>query len=216
MFNCPLCNQPVDAEDEYRGESAECPHCGKPITVPSAASAPRSEIPCKFCGESILNSARKCKHCGEFLDESLRQQQPVPSAPPASRDDEAEKTLWKGGPATLYFMPAILIGVLLLPFIGIGLLVLIYVFFLKKSYTYTVSNKRVTMRKGIISRKTSEAWIDDIRSIDMTQGIFERLFSLGSIGIGTAGHAGIEVEFTHINNPTKVKDLITSQRAKRK
>ncbi len=27
-----------------------------------------SQKDCKFCGESILESAIKCKHCGEFLD----------------------------------------------------------------------------------------------------------------------------------------------------
>ena len=28
--------------------------------------------PCPFCGEQIMEIAKKCKHCGEFLDPVLR------------------------------------------------------------------------------------------------------------------------------------------------
>ena len=28
--------------------------------------------PCPFCGEQIMETAKKCKHCGEFLDPVLR------------------------------------------------------------------------------------------------------------------------------------------------
>jgi len=61
---------------------------------------------------------------------------------------------------------------------------------------------------GIISRKTHEVSIRDIRSINMNQGIVERLFGLGSVQIGSAGTGGIEVEFKGIENPTRVRDGI--------
>ena len=33
-FKCPQCGQMVEADEAYRGQVAECPHCGKGIVVP--------------------------------------------------------------------------------------------------------------------------------------------------------------------------------------
>jgi len=30
---------------------------------------------CPYCGENILEAARKCKHCGEFLDQALERKE---------------------------------------------------------------------------------------------------------------------------------------------
>ncbi|MCF7837980.1 MAG: hypothetical protein K9N49_05060 [Candidatus Marinimicrobia bacterium] len=98
QFNCPHCQQSLEAPEEMLGQTIECPSCNKSIqlpdpeaTVPERPPArPEPKLPppplpqnknrnCPFCGESILASAIKCKHCGEFLD---GQKLNVPSAPP--------------------------------------------------------------------------------------------------------------------------------------
>ena len=79
-FNCPHCNQALEAPDEMLGQTIECPSCSKAINLPTPAPT-SPPIPlqietkaCPFCGEEILAKAMKCKHCGEFLDETLRRQ----------------------------------------------------------------------------------------------------------------------------------------------
>ena len=61
---------------------------------------------------------------------------------------------------------------------------------------------------GIISRSTREVTLTDIRSINMQQSFTERLFGLGTVQIGSAGTAGIEVEFSGVSNPAIVRDQI--------
>ena len=39
-FNCPECNAPLDAENDWVGLTVECPRCGKDIVVPPAPAVP--------------------------------------------------------------------------------------------------------------------------------------------------------------------------------
>lgn len=33
-FNCPECDQPLEAQDEWRGQQTQCPSCGTNIEIP--------------------------------------------------------------------------------------------------------------------------------------------------------------------------------------
>ncbi len=79
-FNCPHCNQELEALEDMLGQTIACPSCEKNIIL--AAPAPdfppaippvmSGSMPCPYCGEDVLVQAKKCKHCGEFLDDALR------------------------------------------------------------------------------------------------------------------------------------------------
>jgi hypothetical protein len=83
-FNCPHCEQSLEAPDEMLGQTIDCPSCNCQIDLPKKeplsepAPTPRAETKdCPYCGEDILAKAKKCKHCGEFLDEK----KPEPRTP---------------------------------------------------------------------------------------------------------------------------------------
>lgn len=78
-FNCPHCNQDLEAPEDMLGQTIKCPSCEKNIHM--AAPIPphlplvppvSGSMPCPYCGEDVLVRSKKCKHCGEFLDEGLR------------------------------------------------------------------------------------------------------------------------------------------------
>ncbi|KOR32895.1 hypothetical protein TI05_04425 [Achromatium sp. WMS3] len=83
----------------------------------------------------------------------------------------------------------------------------------RKSHVFTLTNSKVITKHGIFSRKTNEVAICDIRMISVRQGMIERLFSLGTIQIGSAATALIELEFTGIRHPEMVKGKINQTRA---
>ena len=211
-IKCPNCNQSLEAEEEMDGMEVECPGCNSPFTIkmPQVESPKIPELKeCPYCGEDILAKAKKCKHCGEFLDDSLK---PVFSEPQQSLPQKGslpEKNLWKGHTSHMYYLGAhILWGI-------IGCLTLIgflgnWICYLRaKSMKYKLSNKRISSEMGILSKQTAEVMIKDVRSVNLKQGIFERMFGLGTVEIGSAGTAGIEVSISGVSKPEQVKYLVT-------
>lgn len=70
------------------------------------------------------------------------------------------------------------------------------------------TDARVRFRSGIVARKTSEIMARDIRSIDVTQTTWERVLGIGTIGIGTAAQAEVEIEMKKTRNPEKIRSEI--------
>jgi uncharacterized membrane protein YdbT with pleckstrin-like domain len=78
--------------------------------------------------------------------------------------------------------------------------------------TLTVTNERVTIRTGILSKYTNEVYHTDIRNVQVRQGLFQRIFKAGSVGISSAGTGQMEISVNGIPNPEKVKALIDQYR----
>jgi len=79
---------------------------------------------------------------------------------------------------------------------------------------YSVDARAIEMRRGIFSFRQSITRIrfEDIRSIETRQSVFEQMLGIGSVTIGTAASAGLEVGFTGIANPREVQQVIQQER----
>jgi len=158
---------------------------------------------CPYCGEEILSVAIKCKHCGESLNKSTASRQAADM-----KEGEPEKTLWEGHPSNYYYLFAYIVGGLLILAYGLGLIIIAIAILSRICSVFTVTNRRVKSKVGIISRVTREVSIKDIRVINLKQGVLERIFGLGTIEVGSAGTAGIEVSFKGIPETPKIKEMI--------
>ncbi len=207
-INCPNCNQSLEVEEEMNGMTVDCPSCDSPFVIELQIEEP--EIPqtknCQFCGEEVLAIAKKCKHCGEFFEKSSNVSEKSRSS--ASNSKGAEKTIWEGHTSHLYFLGDHILGVILWV-IAIGFIINIVAYFKAKNKKYKVTNKRIISESGVLSKNVAEVAIKDIRSVNLKQGIFERMFNLGTVEVGTAGTAGIEVSLQGIENAPMVKYQIS-------
>jgi len=98
----------------------------------------------------------------------------------------------------------------ILGFVTFGLtwLLAIYELLRLKFLEQGVTNKRVILKKGIISRKTEEMKLASIETVEINQGIFGRIFDLGTVKI--TGRGISDVVLKGIKDPMSVKRTIES------
>ena len=175
-----------------------------PLPSESEFSPELDRKDCPYCGEKILTKAKKCKHCGEFLDDSLsseRQQKP-----------EIEKTEFKGHPVMFRNNPIGFITSIVLCIAGIGIVILLIWCLKCRGTKLTITNKKTILRLGILSKHTNEVYHSDVRNVQVSADMFQRMFGVGKIGISSAGQSDFEIAVEGIPNPEEVKNLINKHR----
>ncbi|GGD01514.1 PH domain-containing protein [Halopseudomonas salina] len=105
-------------------------------------------------------------------------------------------------------LPMILWIVLAIPTLGITLLLALYEYLKLKHMEQGVTNKRVILKRGIISRKTDEMKLQSIETVEIDQGIGGRMFGYGTVKI--TGRGISDVIFKAIDDPMTVKRQIES------
>lgn len=115
-------------------------------------------------------------------------------------------------PAMMRGQPAMFISCVLLAPLGVGLVALLWWWIWNRCATLTVTPDRVILSTGVLTRKTSEVLIRDIRNVQITQGLLQRLTNAGKLGVSSAGQAGIEIEIDGILDPHRVKAIIDEGR----
>ena len=71
-FNCPICQQLLEAPEEMTGQVIECPACQKEITIPAAvAPEPVAESVPEPEPEPQQEAVNKCPGCGAVLEDGV-------------------------------------------------------------------------------------------------------------------------------------------------
>ena len=81
----------------------------------------------------------------------------------------------------------ILLGVVLLPAFGVGLVFWLTAYIRYKTTELAVTNKRVIAKFGFISRHTIEMNISKVESIQVVQSVFGRILNFGTLIIAGTG-----------------------------
>lgn len=126
--------------------------------------------------------------------------------------DTGEEVLYSDSPSMFRNDPLRFLLCLALCLVIIGIPIMI-IWYLKCIGTVlTVTNKRTTLRKGLLSKSTNEVWHDAVRNVQLSQSMFQRIFSTGTLAISSAGQSGMEIEVKGIPNPNKAKEAIDQNR----
>ena len=177
--------------------SETCENCGRQIGNLETPHVFRGHVVCADCDAKLRS------------DDST----PTPTMVDSTRREAGEeRVLYNERPSMWRNRPISFVLVLLLIPWGSGLIILA-IWYLKVLGTrLVVSSERVTLRTGVLSKHINEVRHRDIRNVQISQGPLQRLFGVGTIGIASSGHGGIEIIVHGMRDPEQVKRIIDEQR----
>jgi uncharacterized membrane protein YdbT with pleckstrin-like domain len=100
-------------------------------------------------------------------------------------------------------------GVVLVPVFGIGVLLLISELISKFTTEMAVTNKRVIIKSGLISRRTIEMNLTKVENIGVSQSILGRLLDYGTITV--VGTGGTREPFKWVRSPLDFRRAVQTQ-----
>lgn len=96
-------------------------------------------------------------------------------------------------------------------FVGLILAAVLAVFaYLKiSSSEFAVTNKRIIIKVGIISSHSLETMLNKIESINVSQGLLDKIFKCGTLVV--RGTGGTNNPFPNVDNPFEFRNAINKQ-----
>jgi len=86
-----------------------------------------------------------------------------------------------------------LLGIVLLPVFGIGLIFLVWVYVIYRTTEIAITNKRIIAKFGFISRSTIEINLPKVESVQVDQGVMGRMLDYGTIIVAGAGTPNLSI-----------------------
>jgi uncharacterized membrane protein YdbT with pleckstrin-like domain len=70
--------------------------------------------------------------------------------------------------------------------------------------TYSITNQRLTIQTGILSRNVHQTRLERIQNVNSSQSFFERVLRIGSVDFDTAGESEFDFSFRGVADPAGI------------
>jgi uncharacterized membrane protein YdbT with pleckstrin-like domain len=101
------------------------------------------------------------------------------------------KLIWGGGTAFLVILVVLALTVL------IG-------FVKRVATTYTITDRRLNIKRGIISKEVQETRLERVQNVNYRQSVYQRLMQIGDVDFDTAASDDYNFIFAGVANPGEV------------
>jgi uncharacterized membrane protein YdbT with pleckstrin-like domain len=94
--------------------------------------------------------------------------------------------------------------------LAVALLTLVYLelqFLAWRSESFTITNERVILRRGVISKFSRSIGLDRVQEVTTSQGVVGRMLGYGTIEVESAGKDSAEI-LTHVPRPDAFRAAI--------
>lgn len=93
--------------------------------------------------------------------------------------------------------------VFLIVLVAIGLAVLIG-FVKRVATTYTITDRRLNIKRGIVSREVQETRLERVQNVNYRQSIYQRAMRIGEVDFDTAANDEYDFVFSGVADPAGV------------
>jgi uncharacterized membrane protein YdbT with pleckstrin-like domain len=85
------------------------------------------------------------------------------------------------------------------------IVVTILIGFIKRvTTTYTITDRRLNIKRGIISREVQQTRLERVQNVNYEQTLFQRLVQVGDVDFDTAGSGDYDFSFDGVADPEEV------------
>jgi uncharacterized membrane protein YdbT with pleckstrin-like domain len=137
-----------------------------------------------------------------------------------------EQIVFEGRPvwrSTLSFyisglLGAVIVGVILaiavstavgvLAWLVLFALVVLVGFVRRISTSYTITNQRLRIQRGLLSKHVQQTRIERVQNVNTTQSFFERVLRVGTVDFDTAGTDDSDFVFVGVGDPSRVVQAV--------
>jgi uncharacterized membrane protein YdbT with pleckstrin-like domain len=70
--------------------------------------------------------------------------------------------------------------------------------------TYTITNRRLTIRSGLLSREMHECRLERVQNVNSRQRVLERMLGIGTVDFDTAASAAYDFTFRGVEDPGRI------------
>jgi membrane protein YdbS with pleckstrin-like domain len=186
---------------------------------------------CTNCGSTLNPNSHFCDQCGAAAPdaEETRIARPPSSVPARHDNEDIESVIFTVRPTMLFIKigyaaaiaGAILLTVLLamvrfidiplylsLPVALALLLVPAYYHMKRNMVRYTLTDSKIEIDHGLISRTTRSIPLSKIQDVTVSASILQRMLGFGDVVVDNASEVGGTTILHNINNPRQYADLI--------
>jgi uncharacterized membrane protein YdbT with pleckstrin-like domain len=129
---------------------------------------------------------------------------------------QEENSIFDVGPVYRARLGLLIWGVLLLPVVGLGLILLARAWYLVASTRYRLTTQRLFAQTGVIAKHLEEVELFRVKDVTLRQGVLDRLLGVGTVTVLSTDDTAPELELAGICDPLAVKEAIrTAFRAAR-
>jgi uncharacterized membrane protein YdbT with pleckstrin-like domain len=91
-----------------------------------------------------------------------------------------------------------------LVFAAIAGLTVLAGFIKRVATTYTISDRRLNIKRGIVSRKVQETRLQRVQNVNFSQSVYQRLMQIGDVDFDTAAGDDYNFVFAGVSEPEDV------------
>ena len=99
-------------------------------------------------------------------------------------------------------------GLAILVFVGITAITVLAGFIKRVATVYTITDRRLNIKRGIISRRVQETRLQRVQNVNFDQSVFERVMQIGDVDFDTAGTDDANFIFQGVAQPEEVVEQV--------
>ena len=192
--------------------------------MPALAEEEEAAMRCPQCGNDNQQGAAFCSRCG------TRMFAPKPAAVREYALAMFRPSLWYYANGFLVAGVLIAVGGRLLygkfqqiqvplqagfAVIGLGVLAIVVTMIRARTVNWSLTSDRLIEKRGLVASRRREMELADIRSVEVSKRVLQRMIGLGDITIASAASADYAIRLHDIFDPDNAAETIRKARLKR-